>query len=201
VTPRLTYRPEDGFTGSDKVVLRATDGSSTTAAAQVTFNVAGPPDAVAPPSPRAPAGPAGEVVPHTPVAGVGTRVAGASAPSGSPGAGASLDAVVRPADAIVLASAKQCASRRSFPVRIVRPKALAPYRRIRVRVNGKLVRDVRKPSKAARAAIDLRGLPKGKVAIDVEVTLASGRVIHQKRTYRTCTAKSPVKRSAKRSAR
>jgi PKD repeat protein len=199
VTPRLTYRPLDGFMGSDKVVLRATDGTSTTGPAQVTFQVAGPPEAAAPGSPSAPAGPAGDVVPHTPGAGVGNRLTGASAPGA--GAGASLDAVVRPGDAIVLRSSKQCASRRSFPVRIVRPKALAPYRRIRVRVNGKLVRDVRKPSKAARAAIDLRGLPKGKAAIDVEVTLASGRVIHQKRTYRTCTAKRAVKHSAERGAR
>jgi UPF0288 family protein (methanogenesis marker protein 3) len=60
--------------------------------------------------------------------------------------------------------------------------------RATVRVNGKQVKVVK--GSRLRAAIDLRGLPKGKATISIVVKLAGGKKpLTGTRVYRTCVAK------------
>lgn len=59
--------------------------------------------------------------------------------------------------------------------------------RAQIKLNGKQVRNV--TGKALDLPIDLRGLPKGKFAVEIVTTDAAGKKPVGKRTYRTCVPK------------
>jgi len=95
-------------------------------------------------------------------------------------------APVRSADVIKLPTG--CASRRRFRIRLRNPRGFR-IERATVSVNGKLVRVVK--GRRLRAAVDLRGLPKGRFEVAIRVVTTHGLVITGKRTYRTCASKRP----------
>ena len=78
-----------------------------------------------------------------------------------------------------LPSARSCASRRNFRIRLRRGLVSA-----RVTVNAKRVRVIR--GKRLRAPVDLRGLPRGRFTVRVTGRLRNGRTITARRAYRTC---------------
>lgn len=87
------------------------------------------------------------------------------------------------ASVATLPSARRCVSRRRFRIRLKVPRGVT-VRDARVRVNGKLVRTVR--GSRLTAPVDLRGLPKGRATVAIELRLADGRAIRGSRRYRTC---------------
>lgn len=93
----------------------------------------------------------------------------------------------RPAPAPALSAAKvlklprACTSRRRFRIKLALP-AGARVRTVAVTVNGKRAKSTRRG-----ADVDLRGLPKGRIAVKITVVLADGRSVSTTRRYRTCT--------------
>jgi uncharacterized delta-60 repeat protein len=86
-----------------------------------------------------------------------------------------------------LPAAKSCVSRRSFKIRLRIPRGDVATSAA-VKVNGKQVKVVK--GSRLRAAIDLRGLPKGKATISIVVRLAGGKKpLTGTRVYRTCVPK------------
>ncbi|WCB92180.1 hypothetical protein DSM104299_00869 [Baekduia alba] len=84
--------------------------------------------------------------------------------------------------------AKSCVSRRSFKIRLRIPRGDTATKAT-VKVNGKQVKVVK--GSRLRAAIDLRGLPKGKATVSIVVTLAGGKApLKGSRTYHTCVPKT-----------
>jgi hypothetical protein len=75
-------------------------------------------------------------------------------------------------------------SRRKFTIRLRRAPRGDRIRSAVVTVNGKRARVVR--GKRLRAAISLRGLPKGTFRVRVTVRTRKGRTLRSARTYRTC---------------
>jgi uncharacterized delta-60 repeat protein len=90
------------------------------------------------------------------------------------------------AQSVTLPSAKRCASRRAFAIRLRVPKGAAVTQAI-VLVNGKQVA-VRKGARL-RSTVNLRSLPKGRFTVRITLRLAGGGTLVGKRAYRTCTAK------------
>jgi hypothetical protein len=90
---------------------------------------------------------------------------------------------IKPSAVFTLPSAKRCASRRSFRIRLKAPKGVK-LASATVRVNNKLVKTV--TGKRLTAPVDLRGLPKGRFTVKVEAKTTDGRVVRDTRTYRTC---------------
>jgi hypothetical protein len=88
--------------------------------------------------------------------------------------------------AVGLPSAARCVSGRRFKIHLrkVRGERIVSAR---VFVKGKRVKTVK--GKQITAAIDLRGLPKGKFVVRVVVTTVTGKRYAGKRTYRTCSAR------------
>lgn len=84
---------------------------------------------------------------------------------------------------------KRCVSRRRFRIRLAEPKD-DPLVRAEVFLGRKRVKVV--SGARLTAAIDLRGLPKGRVQVRVVATTRAGRTLTSKRTYRTC---APRKRA------
>ena len=85
-----------------------------------------------------------------------------------------------------LPSNRKCVSRRKFTIRLKESKA-DPLERAEVYLGKNRVKVV--TGARLKAAIDLRGLPKGKVIVKVIGTTASGRRVTSTRTYRTCTSR------------
>jgi hypothetical protein len=79
-----------------------------------------------------------------------------------------------------LPSTRACVSRRHFRIRVKK----GDYRQVTVLVNGKRVKVLRRS-----AAVDLRGLPKGRFTVQIAVTLRTGKVVRSTRRYRTCAPK------------
>jgi hypothetical protein len=131
------------------------------------------------PSPPAPAPDPGTPAPATPAA---------TPTPAPPPAGVAKASVALPAAATVISlpSAKRCASRRSFRIRLRIPRDLAVARAV-VKVNGKQVDVVR--GKRLTAPIELRGLPKGRFAVEITVVAGDGRTLQGTRRYRTCVPK------------
>jgi hypothetical protein len=77
----------------------------------------------------------------------------------------------------------RCRSRRSVRIRLREPKA-DPLVSALVNVNGKRVRVVK--GKRLSAPVDLRNLPRGRYAVKIVATTATGRVLQGTRRYRTC---------------
>ncbi|MCW2994543.1 MAG: hypothetical protein JWQ18_2038 [Conexibacter sp.] len=94
---------------------------------------------------------------------------------------------VAAASANPLPATTSCVSRRSFKIRLRIPRG-AVATSATVKVNGKQVKVVK--GSRLRAAIDLRGLPKGKATISIVVKLAGGKKpLTGTRVYRTCVPK------------
>jgi Ca2+-binding RTX toxin-like protein len=90
------------------------------------------------------------------------------------------------AELVSLPSARRCASRRKFTVR-VRSAIRGTVKRVTIFLNGRRVKSV--SGSRVGLPIDLRGLPKGKVKVRLRVELTDGRVATDTRTYRTCATK------------
>ena len=73
---------------------------------------------------------------------------------------------------------RSCASKRVFKIRIRVPKGKKALSAV-VRVNNKKVKVVR--GKRLKAAVRLRGLPKGRFTVKITVRLANGKKITGKR--------------------
>ena len=93
---------------------------------------------------------------------------------------------LKSADVLRLPSTRRCVSRRRFRIRLRTPRG-AKLAKVTVRVNGKLVRTVR--GKRITAKVDLRGLPRGRFRVKIQVTTADGRKVTTTRRYRTCAPK------------
>jgi hypothetical protein len=87
------------------------------------------------------------------------------------------------ATVVVLPSARKCVSRRRFRIRLVQPSG-DPLVSGKVFVNGRQVRVVK--GSRLRAPVDLRGLPKGRFTVKIEVRTKSGETLRGTRRYRTC---------------
>lgn len=81
----------------------------------------------------------------------------------------------------VLRLPSACTSRRRFRIGLRLPAGVR-VRGVAVTVNGKRAKSSRKG-----ANVDLRGLPKGRIAVKITVTLADGRSVTTTKRYRTCT--------------
>ncbi len=88
--------------------------------------------------------------------------------------------------AIVAPSAKTCVSRRDFRIHVLQIHGLV-YRRVTVAVNGVPVSVVRGRRTSAR--VDLRGLPKGRYAVQITVVTTDDKRISGTRAYHTCARK------------
>jgi hypothetical protein len=84
---------------------------------------------------------------------------------------------------VSLPKARKCRSRRSFRIRLREPKA-DPLVSAIVNVNGRRVRVVK--GRRLTAPVDLRNLPRGRYAVKIVATTATGRVLQGTRRYRTC---------------
>jgi len=84
---------------------------------------------------------------------------------------------------VSLPEARTCRSRRSFRIRLREPKA-DPLVSAIVDVNGRRVRVVK--GRRLSAPVDLRNLPRGRYAVKIVATTATGRVLQGTRRYRTC---------------
>jgi DNA-binding beta-propeller fold protein YncE len=87
---------------------------------------------------------------------------------------------------VTLPSARSCASRRSFRIRLRVPKGVSVARAV-VSVNGHRV--ATRKGKRITAPVNLRNLPKGRFTVSIELKLADGRVVTGTRTYHTCAAR------------
>ena len=86
-------------------------------------------------------------------------------------------------DVLRLPSTKKCVSRRKFRIRLRTPRGTRIVRAT-VKLNGKRVKTVK--GKRLTAAVDLRGLPKGRFKVAIEIRTADGRKVTATRRYRTC---------------
>jgi hypothetical protein len=83
-------------------------------------------------------------------------------------------------------STRTCRGRRTLRIRLREPRA-DPLVSVIVAVNGKRVRSVK--GKRLAAPVHLRNLPRGRYAVEVVATTATGRVLQGTRHYRTCAPK------------
>jgi len=96
------------------------------------------------------------------------------------------------ATALGFPSAKRCASRRVFRIRLRSPKGIKLVDAT-VRVNGRKVQVLR--GRRLSAPVDLRGLPKGRFTVKITARTADGRTITATRRYRTCAPKTKPTRA------
>ncbi len=89
------------------------------------------------------------------------------------------------ATAFGLPPATRCVSRRNFPIRLKQPGGIV-IKSAKVWVHGRKV-SVRKSAGRWRSQVDLRGFPKGRFVVKIEVKTADGRTLRGDRAYRTCT--------------
>jgi hypothetical protein len=99
---------------------------------------------------------------------------------------------VQPSLALPLPS-RSCTSRRSVSIRVVTHRK-DPVVAASGRFNGKRIRVIVRRlgnSRRLTTVIDMRGLPAGKVTIQLTARTRSGRILTGRRTYRTCTVRKP----------
>jgi hypothetical protein len=101
-------------------------------------------------------------------------------------------AALKAKDVLSLPSSRRCVSRRAFRIRLRTPKG-ARITGVVVKVNTKRVKTVR--GRRITAPVNLRGLPKGRFTVSIQITLADGRKVTGTRRYRTCTPKRRGRRS------
>ncbi len=92
------------------------------------------------------------------------------------------------ASTIGLPSARRCASRRAFQIRLRAPKG-AKLRSATVTVNGKRVK-VRRSGSRLVATVNLKGTAKGTAKVTVVARTTRGKVVRETRSYRPCTRRS-----------
>ena len=93
-----------------------------------------------------------------------------------------VDAAGRPARPVV----KQCVSKRAVKIRLRIPRGAKAVRAV-VKVNGRPVKVVK--GSRLKAAVNLKGLPKGRFTVSISVRLANGKTLKGTRRYATCAAK------------
>jgi hypothetical protein len=86
-------------------------------------------------------------------------------------------------DVLRLPSTRRCVSRRRFRIRLRTPRGTRIVRAT-VKLNGKRFKTVK--GRRLTAAVDLRGLPKGRFKVAIEIRTADGRRVTATRRYRTC---------------
>ena len=101
-------------------------------------------------------------------------------------------------DVLGLPSANRCVSRRKFKIRLRAPNGHKVVS-AQIRIKGKKTVNVKRGR--TRAAVNLRGLRKGKVKVRLAVRASNGKTYRSTRTYRTCTAKSKAVKKTKKSRR
>jgi hypothetical protein len=118
-------------------------------------------------------------------------------PATPPPTTAVTNATVTPNQAFTLPSARRCASRRNFIIRLKRPGRVR-YLAARVTVNGKrtavfikrerylTVRGRILLERRLAARVDLRGLSKGTFRVGITAVTTSLRTLRGTRSYRTC---------------
>ena len=104
----------------------------------------------------------------------GTRGAAASTACASSGAGPTGDG-----------GGRRCTSRRAFPVRVRRGSRRDPVVRARVTLEGERLK-VRRRRGRLVAFVDLRGRVAGRFTVRIVARTRSGRVLRDRRAYRTC---------------
>lgn len=91
-------------------------------------------------------------------------------------------------------STKRCLSRRKFSIRLAVPTGVT-VSKATVFVSGKRV--VVRRGKKLLSAIDLKGLPKGRYTVKIEIVTSDGTKLKATRKYRTCTKKAKKRRAAR----
>jgi hypothetical protein len=91
------------------------------------------------------------------------------------------------ATAFGLPPARRCVSRRNFGIRLKQPRGIK-IKSAKVKVNGRKV-GVRKSAGRWRSTVDLRGFPKGRFTVSIEIKTADGRKLKGQRAYLTCAPK------------
>jgi hypothetical protein len=94
-------------------------------------------------------------------------------------------------DMLGLPSATRCVSRRRFTIRLRAPNG-ARVVSATITIKGK--KPVTVKGRKARAPVNLRGLPKGKIRVRVTVRASNGRTYTHTRMYRTCVPRATKKR-------
>jgi hypothetical protein len=87
---------------------------------------------------------------------------------------------------IKITSPKACVSAREFTIHIQNAKALDLVSAI-VSIDGQAKRTLR--GKSLATVIDLHGLPKGTVTVEIVARERTGKIVRGKRVYHTCTSK------------
>jgi hypothetical protein len=90
---------------------------------------------------------------------------------------------LKAADVVTLPSARKCVSRRKFRIKLRTPKGTR-ITQATVSINGKKKKTFK--GKAIKPSVDLRGLPKGKITVKIDIRTADGRKVTLTRKYRTC---------------
>ncbi len=113
----------------------------------------------------------------------------AAAPAPSP----ALPALKASAVIKLPAASKRCSSRRTLTINLVQPAGVAfTGAKVTLKAGKKQLIRRLKPKKAGKGLmvdVDLRGLPKGRFTVAIELTTADGRAVKASRAYRTCTPK------------
>lgn len=91
------------------------------------------------------------------------------------------------------AASKRCSSRRTLTINLVQPAGVTfTGAKVTLKAGKKQLIRRLKPKRAGKGLkvdVDLRGLPKGRFTVAIEVTTADGRTAKASRAYRTCTPK------------
>jgi hypothetical protein len=87
---------------------------------------------------------------------------------------------------VKITSPKACVSAREFTIHIQNAKLLDLVSAV-VSINGQAKRTLR--GKSLATVIDLRGLPKGTVTVEIVARERGGKVVRGERVYHTCTGK------------
>ena len=90
---------------------------------------------------------------------------------------------LKPSDVVTLPSARKCVSRRKFRIKLRTPRGTR-ITQATIFINGKKKKTF--TGRAIKPTVDLRGLPKGKITVRIEIKTADGRSAKLTRKYRTC---------------
>ena len=99
-----------------------------------------------------------------------------------PSPGVTPAPALKAADVVKLPSTKRCVSRRKFRITLRTPRGT------RITQATVFINKKRKTFKGSsiKPTLDLRGLPKDRVTVKIEIKTADGRKVSQTRRYRTC---------------